>query len=117
MVPEGVEPKRILRFASHCTSQCPNNDRGDCTLIERMKAIPVRPLEQQAVPRCHLRPDCQWWVQAGVEACRRCPAVVTVHSAGDEFGELVADPATTRQDLDAWIAEHPAATIAFGSPG
>jgi len=115
MVPEGIEPRRILRFAAHCTSGCPNNDAaGDCTLIERMQAIPVRPENGHSTPRCHLRSDCQWWAQVGVEACRRCPAVVTIRTE-DEFTELVADPATTRADLEAWIAKNPTASLAVGS--
>lgn len=109
MVPEGIDPRRILRFAAHCNQRCPNNSAGDCTLVERLQAVPVRQEHAHQIPRCHLRQDCQWWTQVGVEACRRCPALVTVRTAGDEFGDLVADPATTRADLAAWIAANPKA--------
>jgi hypothetical protein len=115
MVPEGIDPRRILRFAAHCDRACPNNAAGDCTLIERLQAVPVRAEHAGSIPRCHLRQDCQWWAQAGLEACRRCPALVTVRTAGDEFGELVADPATTRADLEAWIAANPTAQARAGS--
>jgi hypothetical protein len=114
MLPEGIDPRRVLRFAAHCTRQCPNNSAGDCTLVERMQAIPVAPEQVHAIPRCHLRQDCQWWTQVGVEACRRCPALVTTRAAGHAFHELVADPATTRADLEDWIAANPTASLAAG---
>ena len=113
MVPEGVPPSRILRFAAHCTSRCPNNSGGACSLIERLQAVPVRESEEGAVPRCHLRPVCQWWTQRGVDACRRCPAVSTINPEGDEFGALVADPSTTREQLAEWIAKDPTASVSI----
>ncbi len=100
-IPPDVEPRRVLRFASHCVTGCANRRGDDCTLVTRVLA---RPPEVRAVPRCHLRSQCQWWNQVGVEACRRCPAVSTLHHTDDELAELVADPATTRAQLDAWIA-------------
>ncbi|MGV9457322.1 hypothetical protein [Streptomyces sp. NPDC003635] len=102
-VPEGIEPRRIMRFASHCASSCVNRRGDDCTLIERV--LVGRPAEEtDRVPRCHLRTQCQWWNQTGVAACLRCPAVSTRHHADDELADLVADPATTKEELDAWIA-------------
>ncbi|MFE5210078.1 hypothetical protein [Streptomyces sp. NPDC056600] len=113
MVPEGVEPRRVLRFASHCASNCVNRRGDDCTLVERVLAAPAA--TATAVPRCHLRAQCQWWSQTGVEACRRCPAVSTLHLAGDRLGELVADPSTTREQLDEWIAANRAGATAAGA--
>ncbi|MEU5796318.1 hypothetical protein ABZ800_22775 [Streptomyces sp. NPDC047813] len=101
-VPEGITPGRIMRFASHCVTGCVNRRGDDCTLIERVLATPR--VAGTAVPRCHLRARCQWWTQSGVDACRRCPAVSTRHHADDELSELIADPTTTREQLDAWIA-------------
>lgn len=113
LVPEGIAPSRILRFASHCDAKCSNRVGDDCGLINRMLAIPVAAAEsgEAAVPRCHLRAHCKWWEQVGTQACLRCPAVSTLHSANDEFGELVANPATTKEQLDAWIAENPTAGL------
>ncbi|HEV2636784.1 MAG TPA: hypothetical protein VGX23_16650 [Actinocrinis sp.] len=111
MVPEGVPPTRILRFASHCSSACGHRDGPDCTLIQRIMAVPPKESTPTAVPRCHLRAQCKWWDQVGMEACLRCPAVSTMHSADDEFGELIANPATTREQLDTWIAENPSAGL------
>ncbi|WNI27171.1 hypothetical protein [Streptomyces sp. ITFR-16] len=102
-VPEGIEPRRVLRFASYCVSDCANRRGGDCTLVERVLHKPAAQ-EDSRVPRCHLRARCQWWQQTGVAACARCPAVSTRHRADDTLAELVADPATTPEQLDEWIA-------------
>lgn len=103
MVPEGIEPRRILRFASHCEASCGNRVGTQCGLVDRITAVPAPP-HAQAVPRCHLRTRCKWWQQRGVEACHRCPAVSTLMLAEDELGNLVADPATTQEQLDEWIS-------------
>lgn len=103
-VPPGVEPRRILRFASHCVSGCANRRGEDCTLIERIQAYPVA-AEQGPVPRCHLRPRCMWWHQTGVAACARCPAIATRVRADDELAAMVADPATTPRQLAERMAE------------
>jgi len=113
LIPEGIAPSRILRFASHCESSCSNRVGDDCGLINRMLAIPVADTSDAAVPRCHLRAHCKWWEQVGKQACLRCPAVSTLHAVDDEFGELVANPATTREELDAWIAENPTASLSI----
>ncbi|WP_445529476.1 hypothetical protein [Streptomyces cyslabdanicus] len=42
--------------------------------------------------------------QAGVAACRRCPAVATRHHTDGELSTLVADPATSVGDIDAHFA-------------
>ncbi|WP_420038147.1 hypothetical protein ACN2WE_41170 (plasmid) [Streptomyces sp. cg28] len=103
MVPADIEPRRILRFASHCVASCANRRGDDCTLIERVVAgFPEQ--ESRSLPRCHLRADCKWWGQAGLDACRRCPAVSTRHHTDDERSVLVADPAATADEIDAHFA-------------
>lgn len=101
-VPEGIEPSRVLRFASHCVSACLHRSGNDCSLVSKVLALPPDSTDG-AVPRCHLRAHCKWWTQSGVDACRRCPAVVTATPA-DDIHTLVADPTTTRAQLEAWIA-------------
>jgi hypothetical protein len=103
-IPDGIPATRVLRFASHCVSECSNRVGDSCGLIDRMAALPTPAAETASVPRCHLRTHCKWWHQAGVGACRRCPAVVTTTQADDALGALVADPATTREQLEDWIA-------------
>ncbi len=107
-IPEGVEPARVLRFASHCTSICPNRRGTDCHLVERILTA-ATPVDSPAVPRCHLRPQCQWWHQKGVAACQQCPSISTLFPAADERMMLVADPSTTLEELQAWITESEAA--------
>ncbi|MET7699926.1 MULTISPECIES: hypothetical protein [unclassified Streptomyces] len=102
-IPEGIAPNRVLRFASHCVSDCANRVGTACGLIERIRAVPAK-AAAGAVPRCHLRPHCKWWNQVGVEGCHRCPAVVTLSSDEDELNALVADPNTTLDQLESWIA-------------
>ncbi|MFF4977393.1 hypothetical protein [Streptomyces sp. NPDC001083] len=106
-IPEDIEPRRILRFASHCVAGCANRRGGDCTLVERVVAAYPAP-GGGAVPRCHLRAGCQWWAQAGVDGCRRCPALATRHHTDDELASLVADPDVTPEQLAAWTAARPA---------
>ncbi|MEU9098448.1 hypothetical protein [Streptomyces sp. NPDC048361] len=103
-IPEGIAPHRVLRFASHCTSACANRVGDDCTLIQRIQALPS-PRDTGTVPRCHLRPHCTWWSQTGVDACHRCPGLTTLNSADDELAALVADPVTTIEQVENWIAE------------
>jgi hypothetical protein len=103
-IPEGIEPTRILRFATHCSTTCLNRRGNDCSLVERVVTA-APPAETPAVPRCHLRTKCQWWHQKGVAACQRCPAVSTAFEADDALTSLVADPTTSLAQLEAWIAE------------
>lgn len=102
-IPEGIEPTRVLRFASHCVSACAHRKGNDCGLLQRVLAVPP-PDDTRAVPRCHLRPQCKWWNQTGVDACYRCPAVSTSVYTHDELGTLIADPTATPEQLSAWIA-------------
>jgi hypothetical protein len=100
LVPEDISPTRVLRFASHCVSVCGNREGSRCTLIDRVVALPAQ-ADSPSVPRCHLRPRCQWWRQSGVEACHRCPQVVTTISVDDDLGNLVSDPRTTPEEVAA----------------
>ena len=94
LIPEDISPTRVLRFASHCVAECRNRSGNDCTLVERVASLPAD-AESPGLPRCHLRPHCQWWQQSGPAACRRCPQVVTTVLADDGLGNLVADPQAT----------------------
>jgi hypothetical protein len=102
-IPEGIAPTRVLRFASHCVPECANRIGEACGLIERFKV--GMPPDAGLAPRCHLRPRCKWWDQAGLDACRRCPAITTLNAPGDELMTLVADPAATVGQIEGWMAE------------
>ncbi|WP_149184221.1 hypothetical protein [Streptomyces sp. TRM49041] len=105
-LPEGIPPTRVLRFASHCVSECANRVGTTCGLADRMLALPP-PEATGPVPRCHLRPHCKWWHQTGPSACHHCPAVATTPLADDTLAALVADPTTTRAQLAAHLTAHP----------
>jgi hypothetical protein len=51
LVPADIEPRRVLRFASHCVTECANRRGDDCTLIERVVAA-YPAAEPGNVPRC-----------------------------------------------------------------
>jgi hypothetical protein len=101
-IPDGIEPTRVLRFASHCTTNCLNRRGTECGLVDRVVTAAPAPVSL-TVPRCHLRSKCQWWQQQGVAACQQCPAVSTAFSAEDTLTTLVADPSTTIEQVEAWI--------------
>lgn len=72
----GVEPQRIFRIAAPCQeSRCLHFDGHDCNLVQRI--VQILPAVTDALPPCHLRATCRWYVQEGREACLRCPQVVT----------------------------------------
>ncbi|MEU1089375.1 hypothetical protein ACFYPN_04440 [Streptomyces sp. NPDC005576] len=102
LIPEGMKPTRVLRFASHCESACLHRSGNDCTLIEKVRILPEA--TGTAVPRCHLRTSCKWWAQAGPDACRRCPAVSTAAGSDAGIEILLADPGATPEQVEEWMA-------------
>ena len=40
LIPEGIEPRRVLRFASHCESDCRQRVGDTCGLVTRVTAMP-----------------------------------------------------------------------------
>lgn len=65
MIPDGIEPTRVLRLASHCVSACPHRRNDDCTVIDKIRTLPGAEMRSLPLPRCHLRARCQWWQQTG----------------------------------------------------
>ncbi|WP_441249777.1 hypothetical protein [Kitasatospora sp. McL0602] len=105
LVPEGILPTRVLRFASHCVSDCAHRAGNECTLISKISQLP--PVDEAKLPRCHLRARCKWWQQSGADACGRCPAVSTTLLATDTLGGRAADPTVTPAQLQEWITANP----------
>ncbi|MGQ4388828.1 hypothetical protein ACN6LB_007737 [Streptomyces sp. SAS_270] len=99
-VPPGIEPRRVLRLASHCVAVCVNRRGGECTLVERIVAGDPAG-GAGPVPRCHLRAVCKWWLQSGVAACRRCPGLAARDRADDAAVTVRAGPAAVRRQLGA----------------
>ena len=71
-----IRPTEVFRLAAPCAAGgCQHFGNGQCGLVNRVVQL-VRPVVSSA-PACALRPSCMWWLQEGVEACLRCPQVVT----------------------------------------
>jgi hypothetical protein len=88
---EPASPTEVFRFTAPCAERgCAQFDGTRC----RLSAIVTDTLGEvaQALPRCGIRPRCRWWREAGAEACRRCPQVVTDNPAiGGAYAARLAE--------------------------
>jgi len=75
---EGRSPEKRFRFADACVqSGCVQWTGTRCGVIDDVLAeLPAEGLPAH-LPQCSIRPQCRWYAQAGTEACRACPLVVT----------------------------------------
>ena len=75
---EGRSPEERFRFADACAQAgCVQWTGKRCGVIDEVIAeVPAEAL-QTYLPECSIRPQCRWYSQAGTEACRACPLVVT----------------------------------------
>ncbi len=91
-----VAPTEVFRFAAPCAGKaCRHFDGTDCSLATRI--VQRLPTAVDDPPDCAIRPACRWWLQEGVEACLRCPLVVTESYGAAEISDelrIAADPAT-----------------------
>lgn len=66
-----------FRFADACQhGRCAHWTGQRCGVVDIVLVdgrLPVAP----AVPDCTIRDRCRWFLQAGEEACRVCPGVIT----------------------------------------
>jgi hypothetical protein len=71
-----IRPTEVFRVSGPCAAcACQHFDNGRCSLANRLVQL-VSPVVSGAPP-CALRLGCMWWLQEGIEACLRCPQVVT----------------------------------------
>lgn len=71
-----VTPEEVFRVAAPCEEKgCQHFDGQDCRLAVRI--ADQLPVVVDQLPPCAIRRDCRWWQQEGIEACFRCPQVVT----------------------------------------
>lgn len=77
----GSPPERVFRLAAPCTgAACAQWNGAGCGLIGSLQArLAGQPAA--AVTQCAIRPTCVWFRDAGLAACRICPAV-TYNPAG-----------------------------------
>ena len=87
-----VKPTEIFRMSAPCAGNaCCHFGGGRCSLVGRL--VQLIPAVVTSAPPCRLRPDCMWWMQEGVEACLRCPQVVTnLYGASAEMQEAATPP-------------------------
>jgi hypothetical protein len=70
--------------------KCLHFDGSSCRLIKRI--VGALPTVEEKLPPCRLRPTCRWWAQEGMQACLRCPQIVTADYRSSEPLRLVATP-------------------------
>jgi hypothetical protein len=86
-----VSPTAIFRFGAPCAGHaCKHFDGTDCRLATRI--VQLLPPVVDALPACHLRPDCRWWQQEGKAACLRCPQIVSDLRNPSQLQRQAADP-------------------------
>ena len=87
-----VSPAEVFRMSAPCAaSGCRHFGEGRCSLANRM--VKLVPAVVTNAPPCALRPSCMWWGQEGVEACLRCPQVVThMYGASAELVQAASPP-------------------------
>jgi hypothetical protein len=73
----GRTPERRFRFAGPCVEgRCRHWTGERCGVIDEVMSTPDPPAVE-SLPRCSIRSNCRWFDQAGADACRVCPFVVT----------------------------------------
>jgi hypothetical protein len=90
-----VNLTEVFRIAAPCAQNlCCHFESGQCGLARR--TVQILPTVVEALPACHLRPNCLWWQQEGKSACFRCPQVVTEDRRPDPLVRLAAGPQANR---------------------
>lgn len=87
-----VDPTEVFRLSAPCAANgCCHFREGRCSLAARL--VQLMPAVAATVPPCMLRPTCKWWLQEGVNACLRCPQVVTrLYGASAEMKKAATPP-------------------------
>lgn len=97
-----AEPTEVFRFGARCAERlCQHFDGAHCRLGAKI-ATEVRPVVAIAPP-CRLRSRCRWWLEQGVDACLRCPVVVTTahNPATDVRRAALPDTPAPAEEFDA----------------
>ena len=102
-----VAPEERFRFSNKCVeSGCSQWTGSRCGVIDNVLQLlagvpapghitppaataPLTPKDNsETLPPCGIRPTCRWFLQAGADACRVCPYVVTQITEVDTFFSL-----------------------------
>ena len=72
----GPRPEERFRFSLPCVEgRCGNWSGSRCELIARLAAAEGEGAARGPLPACSIRSQCQWFHQAGPDACGACPRV------------------------------------------
>jgi hypothetical protein len=86
-----VPPTEVLRSAVSCAERgCRHFDGRECTLITRI--VESLPRVVKHLPACSIRNNCRWWRQEGVDACLRCPQIVTEGPSSSLLQQVAVPP-------------------------
>jgi hypothetical protein len=72
------DPEKRLRFAGRCAkSGCSQWTGSRCGVIDDAMKQMEFAIDNVALPKCDIRPDCRWFNQNGADACKVCPYIIT----------------------------------------
>jgi hypothetical protein len=72
-------PESRFRFAGPCeTDGCQQWTGERCSIAAAVARCAERSPAPDRLPRCAIRPSCQWFAQEGTAACKICPDLVRV---------------------------------------
>ena len=96
---EPVTPVEVFRFAAPCLCKgCIHFSNEDCQLVKRI--VNLLPVVTEELPPCDIRPQCRWWQQEGIAACKHCPQVVTANYNPSEEMIAAALPAVLKSPIE-----------------
>jgi hypothetical protein len=73
-----LPPTAVFRLAGNCqTNRCPQFAANKCSLATRV--VEMLPVAVDRLSHCQIRAECRWFRQEGVDACIRCPQVITTN--------------------------------------
>lgn len=81
-----VKPaEQRFRFTNKCIeSGCAQWTGSRCGVADKIVSVLAHlPIEEE-LPQCAIRPDCRWFRQNGVNACKICPFVIT-HTTEEDW--------------------------------
>jgi len=75
---DDIRPEQKFRFTNKCIENgCSQWTGKSCGVIEKLVSyLDVLPVKE-ALPECAIRPQCRWFRQSGVDACKVCTFVIT----------------------------------------
>ena len=78
---EGRPLGQRFRFTHKCVkSACGYWSNSKCNVLDNVREH-IDFQEETTFPDCAIRPQCRWFLQEGVQACRICPLIKTDMSA------------------------------------